>query len=247
MFFSQATRISDIMRVVEPTPLAAVLGANCKRIRTDAGVTQDELALRARDYGLRWTASKVGDFEAGRTAPTFATVLALSLALDVATMRAAGVRPGAQEPRVRLADLVRCDGYIAVTDGFDPLGARVAEYCQGQTWELHAPDTAHTAGIENIHRLLFSKALVDNKPDEHMRGVDLERMRRRSGLTEYRLASRLGISRDRLASASFRLWQKTFSERRDQLAGPDANAQKRGQVARRLRAELEKALADGNN
>ena len=80
-----------------------------------------------------------------------------------------------------------------------------------------------------------------------MRGVDLERMRRRSGLTEYRLATRLGISRDQLASMSFRLWQKTFSERRDQLAGADANAQKRGRISRELRAQLEKALADGNN
>jgi hypothetical protein len=72
-------------------------------------------------------------------------------------------------------------------------------------------------------------------------------LRQRSGLTEHRLAQRLAISQDRLADTSFRLWQRTFSEERDRLAGPTANKQKRGQVSRTLQAELEKALADGND
>ena len=43
---------------------------------------------------------------------------------------------------------------------------------------------------------------------------------------------------------ALRLWRKPFSQERDRLAGPDANKQKRGQVSRTLRAELEKAIAD---
>jgi hypothetical protein len=43
------------------------------------------------------------------------------------------------------------------------------------------------------------------------------------------------------------LWQRTFSEERDRRAGADANQQKRGQESRTLRAELEKALADGDD
>jgi hypothetical protein len=46
---------------------------------------------------------------------------------------------------------------------------------------------------------------------------------------------------------SFQLWQGTFTEERDRRAGPDANQQKRGRISRDLRAELEKALADGND
>jgi hypothetical protein len=68
-----------------------------------------------------------------------------------------------------------------------------------------------------------------------------------SGLTEDRLAKRLGISRERLATLSFQLWRGTFSEERDRRAGHDANQQKRGRVSRELRAELEEALADGND
>jgi hypothetical protein len=69
----------------------------------------------------------------------------------------------------------------------------------------------------------------------------------RSGLTEQRLAHRLAIGQDRLAVVSSRLWNRTFNEERDRRAGPDANQQKKGRVSRELRAELEKALNDGND
>jgi hypothetical protein len=46
----------------------------------------------------------------------------------------------------------------------------------------------------------------------------------------------------------FRLWNgRTFGEERNQRAGPDANQQKKGRTTRELRAELEKALADGDD
>jgi transcriptional regulator with XRE-family HTH domain len=214
------------VRVVETAPLAAVLGANCKKIRTAAGVTQDELARYARRFGLRWTASKVRDFEVGRTAPTFATALALAAALDSAVGKPTGRIPADlmkpdREPRVRLADLVMFDGFVTVTDEFDPRGQRVADYCAGQPWDLPGSQIGRTATREKF---------------------DLARMRQASGLTEDRLAARLGISRDELAAMSLRLWRKPFSQERDRIAGPDANKQKRGQVSRALRAELEKAL-----
>jgi hypothetical protein len=66
-------------------------------------------------------------------------------------------------------------------------------------------------------------------------------------LTEDRLARRFGIERARLADISYLLWRSTFSEERDRRAGPDANQQKKGRISRELRAELEEALADGDN
>ena len=215
------------MSVVESVSLAAVLGANCKRIRTEAGVTQDELARYARRYGLRWTASKVRDFEVGRTAPTFATVLALAAALDSAVGKPTGRMPTDlmkpdREPRVRLADLVTFDGFVTVTDEFDPLGQVIADYCAGEPWD-------------QLRRFASRQKF------------DLARMRQASGLTEDRLAARLGISRDQLAALSLRLWRKPFSQERDRLAGSDANRQKRAQVSRRLRTELEKAINDGDD
>jgi transcriptional regulator with XRE-family HTH domain len=207
------------------TTIAAVLGANCRRIRTNAGVTQDELARAARRVGLKWTASKVRDFESGRSAPTFATVLALTAALDNATevkTVAASTSTGheiavslnpAYHP-VRLADLVNFDGEVTVTEDFEPSGDHLADFCGGGTWEHH-------------------KSVID--------------WPKLLGLTEQRVAATLGISTERLGAESMRLWNATFSNERDRRAGPDANRQKRGQVTRQLKAELQKAITDGNN
>lgn len=220
--------------------LAAVLGANCKRIRTAAGVSQDELARHARDYGLKWTASAVGNFESGRTAPAFATVLVVCLALEMAT--SAG---GRKRQRVLLSDLIRSDEFVSLTDTFSPRATRVADFCAGEPWDLPSADVAETAGYDRVADM---RALAPGLFGTYgMRVVDVEQLQRRTGQDEYRLARRLGIDSDRLLAESFRLWQRTFSEQRDKLAGPDANAQKRGQVSRQLRAELERALHDGDD
>jgi transcriptional regulator with XRE-family HTH domain len=60
--------------------------------------------------------------------------------------------------------------------------------------------------------------------------------------TEERTWKALGISRTELADLSARLWNRTFSEERDRRAGAGANAQKRGQVSRQLREELQAAI-----
>ncbi len=68
-----------------------------------------------------------------------------------------------------------------------------------------------------------------------------------SGLTEERVAAGLGIGTDQLCDVALRLWNTTFSAERDRLAGPNGDPQRKGRVTRRLKAELEKAIADGNS
>jgi transcriptional regulator with XRE-family HTH domain len=212
--------------------LAWVVGANCRRIRTGIGITQDDLALYARDLGLRWTASKVGDFESGRYAPAFATVLVVLLALNLAA-EDAPPDDGEATGELTLADLLVGNGLIALTDALDVPGDQLAGVCQGQAFQ--APKR-HRGFVRGTWR--DAQTLVE---------PDAQEMEQRSGLTEYRLAQRLGISPGFLAAKSFNLWGRTFSEERDRRAGPKANQQKRGRVSRELRAELEIALADGND
>jgi transcriptional regulator with XRE-family HTH domain len=235
----------------EPTELlAVVVGRNCKNIRRAGGVTQDELARCARDLGLRWNASKVGDFEAGRSAPTFATVLTVSLALEHAAQEAAEARNEISERQVTLADLVASDGGVALTDELHLRAEEVADVCRGKAWTFSRDEYRR-----QMHRVMKAtraqtmRALGKTEAEVRKDNERLAKLllRQRSGLTEHRLAQRLAISHDRLADTSFRLWQRTFSEERDRLAGPKANKQKRGQVSRTLQAELEKALADGND
>jgi transcriptional regulator with XRE-family HTH domain len=235
-----------MLRVVTETDvarLAVVLGANCKRLRREAGVTQDQLALHARRYGLKWAASKVGDFEAGRarTAPTFATVLVLCLALEMAMCQGKDMRT---RRRVDLADLVQFDGFVKLTETFAPIAAKLAEVCKGSSWpDLYSADIRETSDVDRLLSLA-----PDRFGEYGMRVTDVDDMRRRSDQDEYRLAKRLEIDADRLLAESYRLWEgRTFSEQRDRLAGPDANAQKRGRISRELRAQLEKAMIDGDD
>jgi transcriptional regulator with XRE-family HTH domain len=234
-------------------PLSVVVGRNCQLIRSRLGVTQEQFVRYAREVGLRWTASKVGDFERGRRELAFGTVLGVSAALARAQADAKerGVAVGSP---VTLADLVWFDGNVVLTaDGPDPLGAVVANVCRGRPWpldpvKLMGEDEVELQGVyKKVVDSALSSAMVDGYFDPDVTAAELAMTRQRSGLAEDRLAQRLKISRDRLAALSFRLWQHTFSEERDRRAGPDANQQKRGRISRDLRAEIEEALADGNS
>jgi transcriptional regulator with XRE-family HTH domain len=230
---------------MDSTSLQAVVGANCRKIRTEHGVTQAQLASHARRVGLRWTASKVGDFESGRNAVSFAAVLALVLALD----NAIGAGPGPsrvwhvggmtqrKRPRVTLADLVGSDGYVTLNDDFAPTGQALAAVASGEPWELYGGDDAATAGRTD-ELLAPAPGLLGER--YRMRLGDVEDMRLRSTLTDTRLARRLGIEPDTLLGLSWRLWRRPFSEERDRRAGTDRG--RRGHVARALTTELQAEL-----
>lgn len=210
--------VSDALEL----PLAKVVGANCKRLRISIGITQDGLAQYARSLGLRWTASKVGDFEAGRSAPTLATVLIVGDALAWAASQASfeidiGYSDQPAPPtEVTLADLLDAgDGLIALSDG-------------------------HTV------RAVDLVAVARGRGFESWDGA-VEPPMRQPGMTEKRIARSLNVSDLAFAEASFLLWHKTFSEERDQRAGTEANQQRKGRISREMRSELEKALFNGND
>ena len=67
-----------------------------------------------------------------------------------------------------------------------------------------------------------------------------------SGEAEARMAKALGVHEENLAALSAYLWGRTLSAERNRRAGPTANAQDRGRITRRLKAEL-KAVLDGDD
>lgn len=202
--------------------LTEMVGANCRRIRTEIGFTQDQLATYARAHGLKWNAAKVANFEAGRWEPTLATVLAVGMTLERALIFAQIAAPatirGPKVPRDRvitLADLLDGgDGFVALNDDVVLAAADLAGVGRGQPFPLQ----------------YYGDKLLQ-----------------RSGLAEQRLAKTLGISGARLAGVSSQLWGCTFGEERDRRAGVGANQQKKGRISRELRAELEKAITNGND
>jgi transcriptional regulator with XRE-family HTH domain len=232
--------------------LADVIGRNCLRVRLEAGLTQDQFVRYAREVGLRWSASKVADFERGRREVTFGTVLAVSRALALAQAQAKERGVAVGRP-VTLADLVQSDGNVVLTpDGPDPLAAVVADVCRGRHWPLNPVELMgeDEAGVYDVYQKVVAgaaaAAVVDGYLDPDVTATELQDIRQRFTLADNRLAQRLGVSRDKLAAMSFRLWDgRTFAEERDRRAGAGANQQRRARVSRDLRVELEQARADG--
>jgi len=225
-----------MLRSVKEHQLSAVVGRNCKRLRTDAKVTQDDLAKHARSVGLRWTASKVRDFEAGRNAPTFATVLAAAVALTHATGQ-----------DVSLADLVQDDGFVVLNSELKIRGPKLADVMGGQDWDLTVGDTGHKIDPGWIPAMLeqIAEDIEDGGRFPHLDDMpagEIFGIRDRGGLDEERLAKRLGISTWTLAKASAELWRSTMSEERDRRVGAGANAQQRGHVTRAIERELKGLL-----
>lgn len=212
------------------------MGRNCKRLRTEIGLTQNEFARYARDRGLRWNSSAVADFEGGRSSPTFGTVLAVSLALELAAQIAECYRWGPEIGGV-FPELVQSDVDIQLNNGLAMPADLVAEVCRGKNWQVWAP-----RGHESKESLAFDQAIWG---DEALTAS--QRLMVRSGQPEERLARQLKIELSQLSDISNLLWQRTFSEERDRRAGADANAQKKGRISRELRQELEQELTHGND
>lgn len=225
-----------------PIPLAKVIGSNCRRIRTSHGLTQDEVARYAREFGLRWNAAKVGDFESGRSAPTFATVLVVSLSLHSAVRNSAS-RDGDLGASIHLPELFAGDAEVQMNDDLILPEALLSLVCEGQSWSsppwnLWKP----TPGLQSESSLAFEKDLWG---EESLSPP--ERLLVRFGLTEDRIARQMGIDRRTLSDLSYLLWRKTFSEERDVRAGAESNQQTKGRVSRELKAELKQELERGND
>jgi transcriptional regulator with XRE-family HTH domain len=221
------------------TPLAEVVGENCKRLRGRIGITQDDLARHARTVGLRWRASSVGDFEAGRSSPTLATVVAVAAALQSALDDP--VRLGPDPTDIRLSDLVACAGWVSVTEALIVPGPTLAQWLGGAVATLPPLDAYRPPPTQPGDGSAYAE-LEKELRKAHATLDGAEGVLARSGLAEQRTAKTLGVDPGALALASFELWGGTFTEERDRRAGPDANKQKRGQIARTMRAELAVAL-----
>lgn len=204
--------------MVSVTPIGQIVGANVRCMRTEAGHTGDALSKALREFGP-WPTSRVSELELGRVSPTVVTLFAVAHGLTSLLGRT-----------VLVADLLRHDGDTEI--GRIQLPASVvADAFAGEPTGVPSG-----AGAERDHALLADYNGPE-LPVDTIRSV-----LHQSGEPESRIARGLGVSDADLAGYSAQLWGHTFSAERDKLAGVDANAQKRGQVSRKLKAELKAAI-----
>lgn len=222
-----------MLRVVTDTvDLAVVMGRNARELRGDA--TLDDVAKVARACGLNWGTGRVSDLEHGKVSPTLPTLIVLALIFSELLGRP-----------VTLSDLVRGDENIAVAPRISLTSDELRGYLSGDA--VTAADQYRreaSAALQSVtsgdYRKHWPARLKSVSTPATMR------MLGQIGEPEERLARELGIDHTRLAAEMLALWGKSFSARRDWLAGAEANAQKKGRVARALKADL-KAVLDGDD
>lgn len=211
--------------------LQTVIGQNAREFRHGAGLTLDQVSAAARRRGLKWSESRVADFEAGRVAPNLTTLLAVCLALNDA---------GCPEASVPLffkygGAPIKINDSLALIDD-DVAGLLRGRRVDGPEPMEPADEPASLLGWKRtpFERRLFHRYEVDV--------VTLGRVTKMAGATEARIRKSLGISPQLLAHLSGALWGRSFSEERDRRAGAEANAQRRGRVSRQMQAELKAAI-----
>ncbi|OBA64710.1 hypothetical protein A5647_24885 [Mycobacterium sp. 1100029.7] len=216
--------------------LAELIGSNARRIRMEAGVTLNQVGIAARRRGLKWNESRVADFEAGRVAPNLGTLAAICVALTEA---------GCNEATVPA--LVRSDAPVQINDRLRLQGVDLADLLSGRPITEPKPIWPITGLSGGALSTLDRRELevAQRYPFKDSRA--LQRVIESSGSTEDRIAKSLRISSALLANLSTAFWKRSFSQERDRRAGESANAQKRGQVSRHMRAELEAVINAGTH
>jgi hypothetical protein len=213
--------------------LASVIGKNAHRLRTNAGVKLDQVSIAARNRGLNWSESRVADFESGRVAPNLATLIAVVLALQDAGCAAA-----------TFPELLRTisRGPIQVNDSMALWNEQVIKLLSGQPAGRPDPLGRTRKGVPgSFTELEPDESIISERLPFYSPAI-LAAVIKASGASEERTRKALGISSMLLAGLSAALWKRTFSQERDRRAGPEANAQKRGQVSRELRKELQAVI-----
>lgn len=212
--------------------LSAAFARNARALRIGAGLKADQVARAVTAHGLHWTPSRVSELEMGRIAPTLSTLLVLSAAFS--DLRG--------EP-VTLADWFAGDGQVELTDTLQAPLAVVRTALNGKPAALPEPSISATDVL--MQDYLAQRAGA--KPISRARLKKLSGIWDQWGEAEARAARALGVDQGTLCELMLDLWDTTLSLKRDQLAGPDANAQKRGRVARDLREQLRRAISNGEH
>lgn len=229
--------------MAEPLSLSEVIGLNARRIRLEAGLTLDQVAVTAREHGLKWSESRVADLESGRVAPSLGTLFPLAVALKAAggidvTIPDFFSTLGTSDDRVEVTELLtlRTSDLHRLVQGLPAKRLTVTKKTSKQT-----PAELITDPREEAIAAYYS---------QRTKLSTLAAVRRSSGATEARVARDLSMSSMLLAVLSTCLWRRSFSEERDRRSGESASPQKRGRVTRVLKDELRHSISealDGNS
>ncbi len=226
----------------QPRPLRAVVGEGVRRIREDAGLRQDEVAIAARRHGLAWNRGRIATLEHGQKA-----ISAEELCLIPSVLAEACRRP------VSLGELIGPDAQIPLSETVTVDGRTLAAILGGAPVRLpltmaEIPAASPPIGTEvgpGMFVIGLPEPRVQVGPFTLQRG-DLERWLQEAGETEMNAARRLDRTIAEVVTGSHYYFNHAFATARDLRASalyevdasPDRRRAIRGQVTRRMFDEL---------
>jgi transcriptional regulator with XRE-family HTH domain len=211
-----------------------VVGDNVRNRRKTAGISLDTLAAFSP---LPMSTGRIGNIESARSATTtLETLIAMAAALSRATA----------EP-VTLADLLDGEGEVSLGDQFTVELSTLQAVLRGEPVPIVDAETDRKLGkvMREGSRMAITRSPEWGRlPQSACRDLDPHdwlRVRMTMRESDIRMCKAIGVDRELGAALMTKLWNKPFSEERDHRAGADAKAQRKGQISRRLKADLEKA------
>lgn len=212
-----------------------VVGANLRAIRTEHGLTLNDVAKALRSFNLRWSTGRLGDIEAGRGSATVQMVLGLALALSEACD--APISP----LRLLHSDSpVVLDGeHLAVKgDAFERLLAG-RQHSINLSTDLPGPTEQ-----EVLERVFPAGALGQSREPSSGQPapISLE-----WDLADSRAAKRLGMSDEAFQALCVSTWGHLLSVEVQQRAEPGASPQKKGRITRELLKALQAEEGHGDD
>ncbi len=211
------------------------LSEGLRLVRTQRGLTREELARQARGYGLRWHGTTVTEIEAGRRHLRLEQLLLLALALDASPADfVAGDEP------VHLT----ADARVGVRTVRGLLAGRLDDHDD----VLEIPQSRAFVAALRAGSGVLAKLNEMLGTDDRTRGQVLQDVRRAEESVDEAVrkgAGPLDVEPVVFAAAAIRLYGRSFTEERDARVEKDGPAvsprvrqARRGHASRQLIAEI---------
>lgn len=222
--------------------LADLIGSNFRQARKELGLTLDEVASEASDFGLKWNTARVSNLENGRATPNIQTLLIMAYVLSSAS----------EDYRISPMTLLQAHEGDVIEIGKTDIYARSYNMLlEGALDELMASDVeggkeAQDKLLNNLQASLQEVSEFNSKlPDAKKFTLrDWIKAGEKYSLADERAARKIGLSKDQFIVACFQKWGHPLSVETESRSKSGDSPQKRGRITRELLAELKDYLPE---
>lgn len=218
--------------------LPMAVGRFLARCRRDHGLTLDQIAQAAREYGASWSPSSVRNIERGEASLPVPTLIMLTLAINDLTHQ-----------NLRLADLLGDMQKISLTPEARPLRRSWFDaVLTGKSLTLGADDYADGGPQDEESASPHSEPSVEEQWQDIREKERIDALSEEADLpfsvptvAERRGAKKLSMEPGELQAWARRLWNRPLEVESLRRAGTDSSPQRRGRMTRFLLDEIEEA------